>query len=69
VFQKFAIKIGPVMLFSESRYDFYGVCGPIFGMRSMPPPTSKLCVPIIPNIGPLCSLLAAHRHIGFQKKT
>jgi hypothetical protein len=25
-------------------------------------------VPIIPNIGPLCALGAAHPHIGFQKK-
>jgi hypothetical protein len=57
------------MLFSESRYDFYSACGPIFGMRSIPLVDPKLWVPIIPNIGPLWSLVAAHPHIGFQKKT
>jgi len=57
------------MLFSESRYDFYGACGPIFGMRSIPLLDPKLWVPIIPNIGPLWSLVAAHPHIGFHKKT
>jgi hypothetical protein len=57
------------MLFSESRYDFQGACGPIFGILSKQSPTPKVWVPIIPNLGPLCALGVDHPHIGFQKKT
>jgi hypothetical protein len=57
------------MLFSESRYDFQGACGPIFGIQAMPPPAPKVRVPIIPNIGPLQALGAHNPHVGFQKKT
>jgi len=32
-------------------------------------PTPKVRVPIIPNIGPLCTLGVDNPHIGFQKKT
>jgi hypothetical protein len=57
------------MSFSESRYDFQGACGPIFGIKSMLPTDPKLRVPIIPNIGPLHRFEADYPHSGFQKKT
>jgi hypothetical protein len=57
------------MLFSESRYDFHGAGGPIFGIQSTLPHAPKLWVPIIPNIGPLCRFGADDPHIGLQKKT
>jgi hypothetical protein len=57
------------MSFSENRYDFQGARGPIFGIKSTLLPDPKLRVPIIPNIGPLCSFVTTHPHIGFQKKT
>jgi hypothetical protein len=31
------MKVEPVMLFSERRYDFHGACGQIFGMMSALP--------------------------------
>ena len=37
------------MLFSENRYDLYGACDPIFGMRSILAPDPKLWVLIIPK--------------------
>jgi hypothetical protein len=57
------------MSFSESRYDFQGACGPIFGINSTLTPDPKPWAPIIANIGPLPALGADDPHIGFQKKT
>jgi hypothetical protein len=62
-------KTETVMLFSENRYDLYGACDPISGMRSILEPDPKLWVLIIPDIGSLCRFVANHQHIGFQKKT
>jgi hypothetical protein len=57
------------MLFSESRYDFQGACGPIFGIQPTQASGPKLWVPIIPTIGPPCRFGDDYPHIGFQKKT
>jgi hypothetical protein len=56
------------MLFSESRYDFQGACGPIFGIKSTLPPNPKLRVPIIPNIGPRLASGPMIRIADFRKK-
>jgi hypothetical protein len=62
-------KLEPVMLFSESRYDFQGACGPIFGIKSMLPPAQRFGCQSSQISDHSVALGADYPHIGFQKKT
>lgn len=52
---------------SERRYDIQSLGAPIFGIQLAYWIALNAPVPIIPNIGPLCSPTVNKSHTAFQK--
>jgi hypothetical protein len=57
------------MSFSERRYETLSAGAPIFGIQAALWVETNALVPIIPNIGALCSVWVNHRHSAFRKTT
>ena len=56
------------MSFSERRYELQPAGAPIFGIQPVPWVRTNAVVPIIPNIGALCSPGATIRISPFRKQ-
>jgi hypothetical protein len=57
------------MSFFSRRYEQPIAGGLIFGTKATQSLNPIVRMPIIPNIRPLCSVLATDQHSAFQKKT